>query len=315
MSRRRSSARRCKGRRDDVVLATKFVAPMSEDSNHRGSSRRWIIREVRGQPAPARRRLTSTSTKRIGPTRRPTSTRRCGALSDLVHQGKVRVIGSSTYPAEQIVEAQWVAERRGPRAVPVRAAAVLHLRPRASRPRVLPTCQKYGMGVIPWSPLAGGWLTGRYRKDAPPPEGGRARRTPERFDYERAENQRKLELVEALATLADDAGLSLTHLALAFVLEHPAVTSAIIGPRTMEQLDGRAGRRRRAPCRRRARPHRRDRASRHERQRRRHRVGARVAPTLAAATAPTTRTLSLALRAPGPPTRGPGSAATRGRGR
>ena len=92
------------------------------------------------------------------------------------------------------------------------------------------------MGVIPWSPLAGGWLTGRYRKDAPKPETGRARRTPDRFDYERSENQRKLELVEALLELADGAGLSLTHLSMAFVLEHPGVTSAIIGPRTMEQL-------------------------------------------------------------------------------
>jgi aryl-alcohol dehydrogenase-like predicted oxidoreductase len=92
------------------------------------------------------------------------------------------------------------------------------------------------MGVIPWSPLAGGWLTGRYRKDAPQPETGRARRTPDRFDYERAENQRKLELVESLLEVAGEAGISLTHLAMAFVLEHPAVTSAIIGPRTMEQL-------------------------------------------------------------------------------
>ena len=101
---------------------------------------------------------------------------------------------------------------------------------------MLPTCQKYGMGVIPWSPLAGGWLTGRYRKDSPPPEGGRARRTPDRFDFERSENQRKLELVEDLLTVADGAGLSLTHLSMAFVLEHPGVTAAIIGPRTMEQL-------------------------------------------------------------------------------
>ena len=157
------------------------------------------------------------------------------ALSDLVHQGKVRVIGSSTFPAEQIVEAQWVAERRGrerfrceqpPYSIFVRGIET----------SVLPTCQRFGMGVIPWSPLAGGWLTGRYRKGEPTPEGGRARRTPERFDYERAENQRKLDLVEDLLALASDAGMSLTHLAVAFVLEHPGVTSAIIGPRTMEQL-------------------------------------------------------------------------------
>ncbi len=223
-----------KGRRDEVVLATKFVAPMSEDSNHRGSSRRWIIREVE---ASLRRlgvdHIDLYQAHRPDPTTDIDDT--LGALSDLVHQGKVRTIGSSTYPAEQIVEAQWVAERRG------------HHRFRCEQPpysifvrgietSVLPTCQKYGMGVIPWSPLAGGWLTGRYRKDSPPPEGGRARRTPDRFDFERTENQRKLQLVEDLLTVADGAGLSLTHLSMAFVLEHPGVTAAIIGPRTMEQL-------------------------------------------------------------------------------
>ena len=223
-----------KGRRDEVVLATKFVAPMSEDSNHRGSSRRWIIREVE---ASLRRlgvdHIDLYQAHRPDPTTDIDDT--LGALSDLVHQGKVRTIGSSTYPAEQIVEAQWVAERRG------------HQRFRCEQPpysifvrgietSVLPTCQKYGMGVIPWSPLAGGWLTGRYRKDSPPPEGGRARRTPDRFDFERTENQRKLQLVEDLLTVADGAGLSLTHLSMAFVLEHPGVTAAIIGPRTMEQL-------------------------------------------------------------------------------
>jgi aryl-alcohol dehydrogenase-like predicted oxidoreductase len=207
---------------------------MSDDSNHRGSSRRWIMREV------------EDSLRRLGvdhidlyQAHRPDPTTdiddTLSALSDLVHQGKVRVIGSSTYPAEQIVEAQWVAERRGrerfrceqpPYSIFVRGIET----------SVLPTCQKYGMGVIPWSPLAGGWLTGRYRQGSPPPEGGRARRTPERFDFERAENQRKLALVEDLMATADEAGLSLTHMAMAFVLEHPGVTSAIIGPRTMEQL-------------------------------------------------------------------------------
>ena len=223
-----------KGRRDEVVLATKFVAPMSEDGNHRGSSRRWIMREVED----SLRRL-GTDHLDLYQAHRPDPDTdiddTLAALSDLVHQGKVRVIGSSTFPAEQIVEAQWVAERRGrerfrceqpPYSIFVRGIET----------SVLPTCQRFGMGVIPWSPLAGGWLTGRYRKGEPTPEGGRARRTPERFDYERAENQRKLDLVEDLLALADEAGLSLTHLAMAFVLEHPGVTSAIIGPRTMEQL-------------------------------------------------------------------------------
>jgi aryl-alcohol dehydrogenase (NADP+) len=223
-----------KGRRDDVILATKFVAPMSEDPNPRGSSRRWIMQEVEN----SLRRL-DTDHIDLYQAHRPDPTTdiddTLSALSDLVHQGKVRAIGSSTFPAEQIVEAQWVAERRGrerfrceqpPYSIFVRGIET----------SVLPTCQRYGMGVIPWSPLAGGWLTGRYRMGSPPPEGDRARRTPERFDFERAENQRKLELVDDLIALADDAGLSLTHLAMAFVLEHPAVTSAIIGPRTMEQL-------------------------------------------------------------------------------
>jgi aryl-alcohol dehydrogenase-like predicted oxidoreductase len=101
---------------------------------------------------------------------------------------------------------------------------------------VLPTCKKYGMGVIPWSPLAGGWLTGKYRKGDPSPTTGRAARIPDRFDFDRPENQRKLDLVEDLLKIAADAGVSLTHLAMAFVLEHPSVTSAIIGPRTMDQL-------------------------------------------------------------------------------
>jgi aryl-alcohol dehydrogenase-like predicted oxidoreductase len=223
-----------KGRRDDVVLATKFVAPMDDDPNHRGSSRRWIFQEVEN----SLRRL-GTDHIDLYQAHRPDPTTdiddTLGALSDLVHQGKVRVIGSSTFPAEQIVEAQWVAERRGrerfrceqpPYSIFVRGIET----------SVLPTCQRYGMGVIPWSPLAGGWLTGKYRRDAPAPTTGRASRTPDRFDYDKAENQRKLDLVEDLVALADEADLSLTHLAMAFVLEHPGVTSAIIGPRTMEQL-------------------------------------------------------------------------------
>ena len=158
-----------------------------------------------------------------------------GALSDLVHQGKVRVFGSSTFPAEEIVEAQWVAERRG------RERFVCEQPPysifvRGVEAAALPTCERYGMGVIPWSPLNGGWLTGRYRHGAPLPETGRAARMPERFDPAKPENRRKLDLIEELLKLTADAGMPLTHLALAFVLEHPAVTSAIIGPRTMEQL-------------------------------------------------------------------------------
>ncbi len=223
-----------KGRRDEVVLATKFVAPMSEDTNQRGASRRWIMQEVEN----SLRRL-DTDYIDLYQAHRPDPTvdleETLGALSDLVHQGKVRVIGSSTYPAELIVEAQWAAERRGRERFRCEQPPY-SIFARSIERAVLPTCQKYGMGVIPWSPLAGGWLTGRYRKGDPAPTTGRAARVPDRFNYDLPENQRKLDLVEELLKIAADAGMSLTHLAMAFVLEHPAVTSAIIGPRTMDQL-------------------------------------------------------------------------------
>lgn len=154
--------------------------------------------------------------------------------------GKARYIGSSTFPPSQIVEAQWVAERRG------RERFVCEQPPysilvRGVENDVLPTCQRYGMGVIPWSPLAGGWLTGRYRKGQDVPTSRRAQRIPQRYDMSLPGNQAKLEAADALAELAGEAGLSLIDMALAFVLEHPAVTAAIIGPRTMEQLESQLG--------------------------------------------------------------------------
>jgi aryl-alcohol dehydrogenase-like predicted oxidoreductase len=223
-----------KGRRDEVVLATKFVAPMSEDTNQRGASRRWIMQEVEN----SLRRL-DTDYIDLYQAHRPDPSvdldDTLAALSDLVHQGKVRVIGSSTYPAELIVEAQWVAERRGRERFRCEQPPY-SIFARAIETAVLPTCDRYGMGVIPWSPLAGGWLSGKYRRGTDKPTGGRAARVPDRFDYDLPENQRKLDLVDDLTKLAADAGLSLTHLAMAWVLEHPAVTAPIIGPRTMEQL-------------------------------------------------------------------------------
>jgi aryl-alcohol dehydrogenase-like predicted oxidoreductase len=222
------------GRRDSVVLATKFVAPMSEDTNQRGASRRWIMQEVEN----SLRRL-GTDYIDLYQAHRPDPTvdldDTLGALSDLVHQGKIRIAGSSTYPAELIVEAQWVAERRGRERFRCEQPPY-SIFARAIETAVLPTCQKYGMGVIPWSPLAGGWLTGKYRRGGDKPTGGRAARIPDRFDYDKPENQRKLDLVEDLLKVAADAGMSLTHLAMAWVLQHPAVTSAIIGPRTMDQM-------------------------------------------------------------------------------
>src|SRR5919112_2974021 len=222
-----------KGRRDEVVLATKFVAPMGADPNMRGSSRRWIVREIED----SLRRL-DTDHIDLYQAHRPDPSvdvdETLGALSDLVHQGKVRIIGSSTFPAEQIVEAQWAAEKRGRERFQCEQPPY-SIFVRGIETAVLPTCRNYGMGVIPWSPLAGGWLSGRFRRGGETTS-HRARRVPDRYDLSKPENQRKLDLVEELLKVAADAGLPLTHLALAWVLEHPAVSSAIIGPRTMEQL-------------------------------------------------------------------------------
>jgi aryl-alcohol dehydrogenase-like predicted oxidoreductase len=223
------------GRRDDVVLATKVMAPMSEDPNMRGNSRRWIQREVEN----SLRRL-DTDWIDLYQVHRPDETAdvddTLGALSDLVHQGKVRYAGSSTFPADYIVEAQWVAERRGRERFRCEQPPYSILVREIER-AVLPTCQRYGMGVIPWSPLAGGYLTGRYRKGAEIPAGSRLASRPLDDPRQRAVHERRLDAVEELLKVAADAGVSLTHMAMAFVLEHPAVTSAIIGPRTIDQLE------------------------------------------------------------------------------
>ena len=163
-----------------------------------------------------------------------------GALTDLQRQGKIRAFGSSTFPAYEIVEAQWLAERRGLGRF-VTEQPPYSILVRGIEADVLPVAEKYGMGVIPWSPLAGGWLTGRYRKGQEVPESRRAQRLPGRYDMSRPENQAKLDAVEELALLAEDAGLTLIHLALAFTLVHPVVTAPIIGPRTMEQLESQLG--------------------------------------------------------------------------
>ena len=221
-------------RRDDVVLATKFHAPMGPDANMTGNSRRWIVREVEA----SLRRL-GTEWIDLYQVHRPDPTcdidETLGALSDLVHAGKIRAAGSSTFPGDLIVEAQWVAERRG-RERFVCEQPPYSILARGVEAEVLPVCQRYRMGVIVWSPLNGGWLTGRYRRDAPLPEGGRASRMPARFDPARPAVAAKLDAVEALVPVAEEAGVPLSHLALAFTLTHPAVTAAIIGPRTMEQL-------------------------------------------------------------------------------
>jgi aryl-alcohol dehydrogenase-like predicted oxidoreductase len=223
-----------KGRRDDVVLATKVSVPMDDDPNHRGNSRRWIVAEVEN----SLRRL-GTEWIDLYQIHRPDPTtdidETLGALTDLVQQGKVRYIGSSSFSAGQIVEAQWTArERRLERFRTEQPPYSLLVR--GIELDVLPTAQRHGMGILTYSPLAGGWLSGRWTADSSPTSPAR-KRLAARFDMSLPENRRKLEAVEQLAQVADDAGVSPIELAIAFVVNHPAVTSAIVGPRTMEQLD------------------------------------------------------------------------------
>jgi aryl-alcohol dehydrogenase-like predicted oxidoreductase len=223
-----------KGRRDDVVLATKFSLPMGEDPNRRGGSRRWIVPAVED----SLRRL-GTDWIDLYQVHRPESgvdvEETLGALTDLVQQGKVRYIGSSSYNAGEIVEAQWTAHARNlqrfrteqpPYSILVRGIEL----------DVLPTAMRHGMGILTYSPLTGGWLSGAWTADSSPTSPARQRLVA-RFDMSVPENERKLEAVEQLQQVADDAGVSMIDLAIAFVVSHPAVTSAIIGPRIMEQLD------------------------------------------------------------------------------
>ena len=228
------------GRRDSVVLAVKFGVPFGdEDPNHRGASRRWITEAVEG----SLRRLQTDwiDLYQVGvPDPNTDIDETLGALSDLVHAGKIRSFGASKVPASEIAEGQWTAERRG------------HLRFRTEQPPyslltraieydVLPTCLRHGMGVMAYSPLAGGWLSGKYRQGrdvSGPGSSARAQRFPGAYDAANPANAAKLHAADALGALADKAGLTLIQMAVAFAIRHPAVTSAIIGPRTMEHLDG-----------------------------------------------------------------------------
>ncbi len=231
--------RALQGRRDEVVLATKAHGQMGEGPNRQGNSRRWLVREVED----SLRRL-QTDWIDLYQIHRPDPTvdteETLSALTDLQRAGKIRYFGSSTFPAHEVVEGQWVAKERGLSRY-VTEQPPYSILVRGVERDLLPVAQQHGMGVLPWSPLAGGWLTGRYRKGQEPPTSSRAARIPARFDLSLPDNQRKLEAADALAVLAEEAGLTLVHLALAFVLRHPAVTSPIIGPRTMEQLESQLG--------------------------------------------------------------------------
>lgn len=224
--------------RSQVVLATKFHGSMGDDPNRSGNSRRWIVQEVDN----SLRRL-GTDYLDLYQVHRPDPTtdieETLSALTDLVRAGKIRYFGHSTFPAHQIVEAQWAAQRRGTERF-VSEQPPYSMLVRGIEAAVLPVCQSYGIGVIPWSPLGGGWLSGRFGSGRDN-SSRRAERLPGRYDLSKPANQRKMEAVDRLQALADEAGMSLIHLALAFVLEHPAVSSAIIGPRTMDHLEGQLG--------------------------------------------------------------------------
>ncbi len=220
--------------RDQIVLATKVHGQMGEGRNRSGNSRRWILAECEA----SLRRL-GTDYVDLYQIHRPDPAvdvaETLSALTDLVRQGKIRYFGSSTFPAYQIVEAQWTAERRGSERF-LTEQPPYSILVRGIEADVLPVCERYGMGVIPWSPLAGGWLSGRFGagKDN---SSRRAERIPGRYDLSLPENQRKLEIVDRLVELANESGLNLIELAIGFVLAHLAVTSPIIGPRTMDHLE------------------------------------------------------------------------------
>jgi aryl-alcohol dehydrogenase-like predicted oxidoreductase len=228
------------GRRGNVVLAVKFGVPFGDrDPNHRGASRRWITEAVEG----SLRRLQTDwiDLYQVGvPDPMTDIDETLGAMSDLVRAGKIRSFGASKVPASQIVEAQWVADRRGHERFRTEQPPY-SLLTRAIEYDLLPTCQRYGMGVMAYSPLASGWLSGKYRKGqevSGPGSVARLQRWPGRFDASNPANAAKLEAADALGALADEAGLTLVQMSVAFAVRHPAVTSTIIGPRTMRHLDG-----------------------------------------------------------------------------
>jgi aryl-alcohol dehydrogenase-like predicted oxidoreductase len=223
------------GRRDNVILATKFADPMGDDPNQRGISRRYIVQAV---DASLRRLQTDWIDLYQIHHMPPTGDldEALGALGDLVHAGKVRCIGTSNFPAHRIVEAQWISRQRG-RERFVTEQIIYSLLARGAERETFGVCERYGLGAMAWSPLGGGWLSGRYRKGRPAPRSVRAGVLPESYDAELPANRRKLEAADAFAELAESAGLTLIELAIGFVLEHPAVAAAIVGARTSEHLE------------------------------------------------------------------------------
>jgi aryl-alcohol dehydrogenase-like predicted oxidoreductase len=217
------------GRRDGVVLATKFSRPTGQDPNQQGASRRWILTAVEN----SLRRLRTDHIDLYQlhrPDPRTDIEETLSALTDLIRSGKVRAIGASGTPASGIVEAQWAAERRGLGRFHTEQPPYSILS-RGIEREVLPTIQRFGMGTLVWGPLGQGLLTGRVRKN----QDNDLRRA---GLFQHLEDERRLDVVERLIPLAADAGLPMTHLAMAFTIAHPGVTSALIGVRTMDHLDG-----------------------------------------------------------------------------
>jgi aryl-alcohol dehydrogenase-like predicted oxidoreductase len=222
------------GRRDDIVLATKVFNPMGDERNHRGSSRRWIVTELEH----SLRRLNVDHVDlyqihRWDPTTSDDET--LSALTDLQRAGKIRYFGSSTYPAYKIVQAQWTAKEYGLSRFTTEQPPYSILQ-RGIESHVLPVTEEYGMGTLVWSPLAGGYLSGAIRAGQETTS-NRAKLMPERFGAEAPAHQAKIDAVEKLVKVADQAGLTLIQLALGFVTAHPGVTSAVIGPRTVKHLE------------------------------------------------------------------------------
>jgi aryl-alcohol dehydrogenase-like predicted oxidoreductase len=228
------------GRRDSVVLAVKTgVQFLGDDPNKRGASRRWLTEAVE---ASLRRLQTDwIDLYQVGvPDPNTDIDETLSAMTDLVRAGKVRSFGASKVPASQIVEARWTADRRGHGRFRTEQPPYSMLT-RAIEHDVLPTCLRHGMGVMSYGPIAGGWLSGKYRKGrdvSGPASAARAQRFPGAFDATNPANAAKLNAADALGALADETGITLVQMAVAFVTRHPGVTSAIIGPRTMEHLDG-----------------------------------------------------------------------------
>ncbi|MEX0751072.1 MAG: aldo/keto reductase [Dehalococcoidia bacterium] len=222
------------GKRQNVVLATKVHGKMGEGVNDLGNSRRHIIE----QAEQSLKRL-QTDYIDLYQIHRPQPDipidETLRALDDLVRSGKVRYLGTSTFAAWQLVESLWTSERLGLNRFVVEQPPYNLLDRRIER-ELLPAARTYGFGVIPWSPLAGGLLTGKYKRGEEPPEGARFADTSNPL-YRRRLNDRIYDVVEGLEPMAQEKGVTLSQFALAWCMQQPGVTSPIIGPRTMEQLE------------------------------------------------------------------------------